>query len=68
MDKYTTVLGDTFDHIAFKAYGDVSHMNKVIEANLKHRKVIIFQAGIELNIPKIINKPNNNLPPWKRVI
>lgn len=67
MDKYTTVSGDTFDYIAFKVFGDENFMHQMIEANIGFRKVNIFEAGIELNIPKIINKPSNNLPPWKRV-
>ena len=68
MSTYTTVQGDTFDVISYKAYGGAEDFaSNIIIANPDHRHTVIFSAGVELNIPP---KPElsivTNLPPWVR--
>lgn len=68
MMKYTTVQGDMWDSIAYKVLGDVSYTDALMNANLPYRKIYVFSAGIELNIPEVEDKvKSNNLPPWKQV-
>lgn len=64
--EYTTVLGDTFDSIAYKLYGDEKQAIRIIEANFEYADVVIFGAGTKLNIPEAEVVTNANLPPWKR--
>jgi len=66
MKKYRTVLGDTWDHISYKEYGDYSHIQDLISANKEHMETVMFSGGIELNIPETEAKTSTNLPPWKR--
>lgn len=63
---YKTVQGDMWDSIAYKLYGDVNRVDVLIAANPQYRKIYIFSAGIELEIPDIEeNMTPNGLPPWK---
>ena len=64
---YITLEGDTFDCIALDFYGEETQSSTIIQANLQHRKVITFSAGIELVIPIIDQASDDSLPPWKRV-
>ena len=64
---YTTVLGDTWDIIAFNIWGKEKYAKELVEANLKYVETVIFSAGVVLNIPSIsITADNSSLPPWKR--
>ena len=64
---YTTVLGDTWDMIAFKIWGKEKYAKELVEANLNYVEIIIFSAGVVLNVPNITNTTDNSsLPPWKR--
>lgn len=70
MDKYYTYVtleGDTFDCIALDFYNEETQSSTIIKANLQHRKVITFKAGVELKIPIIEQEPTSSLPPWKKV-
>ena len=64
--EYITVSGDTFDRIAYKHYGDEKHAINIIEANIDYAGIVIFGAGVRLNIPDIEISQTSNLPPWKR--
>lgn len=66
MKIYRTVLGDTWDLIAFKLYGNEYYMNQLLDANPKHLDTVIFEAGIVLNVPEISVPVSTKLPPWKR--
>ena len=63
---YTTKSGDMWDMIALKVLGNEMYMSELIENNYKYRNVMIFEAGIKLNIPEISTQKVKNLPPWKR--
>lgn len=64
--KYSTVSGDTFDIIAHQMYGDAKLAAYIIEANIEYADIIIFEANVQLEIPKIDTTTSINLPPWKR--
>lgn len=67
MSTYTTVLGDTWDMIAFKICGNEKHAEELVNVNLNYVKTVIFSAGTVLNVPDIeINTEDySSLPPWK---
>ncbi|MCT4543298.1 MAG: tail protein X [Vallitalea sp.] len=64
---YKTVSGDTWDMIALKVYGHIKYTNELIKANTNLIKSVIFESGVNINIPEIDTSPSNNkMPPWKR--
>lgn len=68
MTKYTTIAGDMWDGIAYKTLGDESYTDKLMKANKKHRQIVVFPAGIMLDVPEVEAKTAAGLPPWKRGI
>lgn len=69
MRKYRTVMGDTWDGIAFRNYpmtGGERNMSRLIMANSEYADYVAFPAGIVLNIPdETVNVPAV-IPPWRR--
>ena len=63
---YTTVSGDMWDLIAKKTLESEMRTHALMEANIKHRYVFVFPAGVVLTIPDVTIKPPAGLPPWKR--
>lgn len=63
---YTTVQGDTWDYIAYKALGNELYMDQMIDANPTFRKITIFNGGITLTVPAVSAVVSSSLPPWKR--
>lgn len=69
MGSYTTKSQDTWDVISKRVYGSELFMDRLIAANLSHRKVVFFSDGVVLNVPEIDTTSDvfeKNLPPWKR--
>ncbi len=69
MKTYTTVSLDTWDVIAKKLYGTEVLMDRLIRANLEHRKTVFFSEGVVLKVPEVDTgsaELADNLPPWKR--
>lgn len=67
MRTYITVQGDMWDTIAYKAYGAVSCMDELIDANSRLRHQYVFPAGVEIEIPELETADlAGELPPWKR--
>lgn len=64
--QYTTILGDTWDLVAFKTLGNEMYTHKLIENNLKYKDIMIFSAGIILTIPDIEIPSASGLPLWKQ--
>ena len=62
---YTTVLGDAWDGIAFKLYGDEKYMKDLIEANWKYTDVLVFGSGVVLTVPEIDKSETEELPFWR---
>ena len=50
---YVTHDADRWDTIAYEMYGDAKRYPELIEANPEYRTVLIFEAGVELEIPEI---------------
>lgn len=66
LNTYTTILGDTWDTIAYKALGNEMYMDSLIKANLEHKDTFIFSAGVKLTLPEISLEVSESLPPWKQ--
>lgn len=66
LDTYTTVSGDTWDIVAYKAYGNEMYMDALIKANMGHKDTYIFPAGVRLALPEIDLEVSESLPPWKQ--
>lgn len=68
--EYTTVPGDRWDSVAYKAYGDTFRIAEIAEANPTMRLYPVFPGGLVLKIPitesfsNVINP--ELLPLWKR--
>lgn len=68
MQTVTTRQGDTFDILSKRLYGDEHYMHVLINANIQHRKTVIFPYGVVLNVPEVDTTAADtiDLPPWKR--
>ena len=68
--EYVTKQGERWDTIAFKAYGDASLVNGLIEANPTIVISAILEAGTRVIVPILesgeIQIDSELLPPWKR--
>ena len=64
--EYITQQGDCWDAIALRLWGDEHLMDRLIAANIEHMDMLEFPAGVRLNVPGGIKKPeiNMELPPW----
>ena len=68
MRTVKTIQGDTWDKISLRVYGSENFMDKLIAANMYHRKKTIFNSGDVINVPEIDTESalvNKDLPPWK---
>lgn len=65
-NTYTTVSGDTWDIVAYKAYGNEMYMDTLIKANIEYKDTYIFPAGVVLTLPEIELTVSEFLPPWKQ--
>ena len=68
--EYIVKEGDRWDTIAFKAYGDATLINGIIEANTATVVSPVLVAGSRLKVPILesgdIQLDSELLPPWKR--
>ena len=68
MKKYVTVLGDTWDIIAKRVYGDEFKADRLMDANRDLLNHFVFSAGIEVNCPELetetASKPEG-YPEWR---
>lgn len=68
--EYVTKQGDRWDTIAFKAYGDATLINGLIEANVSIVISPILAPGTRVIVPILeqgdIQIDSELLPPWKR--
>lgn len=64
--KYRAIRNDTFDTMAFRVYGDEHLCSMLMNANPDYMDVLLFEPGVELNIPDYEIKPlaKKDLPPW----
>ena len=61
-----TQQGDTFDLIAWRELGDVRHVEALINANRKYVSTQVFDANVELELPKVDRIVKEVLAPWMR--
>lgn len=72
MSSFTTTvtrMGETWDMISKRVYGDEHYMSMLIDANVAHRDIVRFPRGVVLNVPGLDADAaayGDNLPPWKR--
>lgn len=68
--EYLVKDGDRWDSIAFKAYGDSTLINGIIEANKSTVISAVLVAGTKIIVPILeqgeITIDSEALPPWKR--
>ncbi len=67
MGSYTTTQGDTWDGIAFRLWGREHLMSALMRANPDHTDVLMFPAGVVLDVPEVnVNaiQPITELPLW----
>ena len=71
MAKITTRQGDTWDILSKRIYGNELYIDVLLNANINHRKTLIFSAGVSLEAPPIDTTTtitdNADLPIWKRI-
>ena len=69
MNTYMTVLGDTWDQISLKAYGNTKYMDTLTAANQDEEllSTVIFSAGTTVNVPELSTEKqiDDSLPPWR---
>ena len=69
MSTVTTRQGDTWDILSKRLYGDEHYMDVLINANIEHRKTVIFPYGVVLTVPEVDTSAADlvtGLPPWKQ--
>ncbi|MBO2943585.1 tail protein X [Paenibacillus sp. F411] len=66
MKTYRTIQGDTWDSIAFSVAGKESFMVQLMNANPDYAEVVIFPAGVLLQVPDIPVERASTLPPWRQ--
>lgn len=70
IQQHTTQEGERWDTVSWKAYGTVSRVPEIIEANPAVPITDRLPAGVVLIIPVIETAdakiPKENLPPWKQ--
>lgn len=65
-ETYTTQLGDTWDLIAYRVYGNVSCTGWLMQNNFEHLDTFVFPAGIVLQTPALPeNDATANTPIWR---
>ena len=62
---YVTKSGDTWDMIAKEVYGDELRADVLMKANRNHIETFIFESGVELVTPDLVEERDGSLPPWK---
>lgn len=70
MNTYTTILGDTWDLISLKVYGNTKYTDMLTAANQNEEllSTVIFSAGTIINVPEISTdqrQAGESLPPWR---
>lgn len=64
--KYTCAQGDTWDSIAFKAYGDEFLFTQIMDANRYFSDYVMFNGGEVVEIPDQVVIENTLFStPWQ---
>lgn len=63
---YTCSQGDTWDSIAYKAYGDEFLFPQIMESNRQYADYVLFDGGEKINIPDRVYVENTLIStPWQ---
>lgn len=65
----TTVarLGETWDMLSFRMYGDEYNMDELLRVNYLFRNTAVFRGGEVIAVPEMTAESGkSDLPPWKR--
>lgn len=65
-NTYTTTQGDMWDLIAKRLYNDEASLNVLLEANQQYADIVVFPAGIVLEVPEYTAPVTSMLPQWRR--
>ncbi len=65
-NTYTTIQGDMWDLIAKRLYGDEAALNVLLDANQQYADMVVFPAGVVLEVPEYTAQVTSMLPPWRR--
>lgn len=67
MEKtYTTIQGDMWDSVAYKALGSVQYTGLLMMCNRQYLGLYTFPAGVVLQLPEVgAGAASGGLPPWK---
>ncbi len=64
---YIARQGDSFDLLAWQAYGEERLASLIAEANPRYTDVLLFEGGEELSIPTVDRVDGAlDTPPWRR--
>ena len=65
-NTYTTTQGDMWDLIAKRLYNEEASLNVLLEANQQYADIVVFPAGIVLEVPEYTAPVTSMLLPWSR--
>lgn len=66
-ESYITSQGERWDDIAYAFYKNAERTAPLVESNPAYADVLVFGAGIALQIPILDQSLPSTLPPWKQV-
>ncbi len=66
MKEYRTIQGDTWDWIAKKVYGNEKRLDVLMENNQDLLDILIFPAGVTLQIPEELPESAEDVPAWRK--
>lgn len=66
MKEYRTIQGDTWDWIAKKIYGNEKRLDVLMETNQDLLDILIFPAGVILQIPEELPESAEDVPAWRK--
>ncbi len=69
MKTITTVMGDTWDTVALRAYGDTLRTQELMEAreNIRLLDIQVFAGGVVVFTPDVEDRYTiNDLPEWRK--
>lgn len=62
---YITLQGDAWDSIAYRLWGEERFFMELVKANPEHLDVVVFEAGVRLNVPPMPERiVATEQPPW----
>lgn len=63
---YTAAKGDTWDSIAYKAYGDEFQFVQIMEANRDKSDTVVFDGGESVVVPDVVISEDTIISsPWQ---